>query len=62
MVPFHAAGLHEGAGDGATRYLGGDRVTRNGTIWVALPASNNTWNVNSPPEWTPSLWGAGSCN
>jgi hypothetical protein len=50
------------AWNGTTRYFGGDLVTRNGTTWVALPASNNTWNVNSPPEWTPSLWASGSCN
>ena len=48
--------------NGNTRYLGGDLVTRNGTVYVARPESNNTWNVNSPPEWTPSLWASGSCN
>jgi hypothetical protein len=35
---------------------------RNGTTYVATPASNTSWNENSPPEWTPSLWSvASSC-
>jgi chitodextrinase len=39
-----------------TRYMPGDTVMRNGTMYVATDASATAWNVNSPPEWTPSYW------
>jgi hypothetical protein len=46
-----------------TRYLPGDMVMRNGTMYVSTPQTANAWNVNSPPEWTPSYWSvATSCS
>jgi hypothetical protein len=44
-----------------TRYMPGDRVTRLGTLYVAKDISSSVWNVNSPPEWTPSYWAPASC-
>jgi hypothetical protein len=44
-----------------TRYLPGDRVTRLGKYYVALPISATAWNQNSPPEWTPSYWALTPC-
>ena len=49
------------AWNGTTRYKAGDRVTRNGVTYVATSLSSTAWNVNSPPEWTPSLWSKGGC-
>ncbi|MGZ5270450.1 MAG: hypothetical protein ACXWC6_07495 [Ramlibacter sp.] len=34
---------------------------RNGVLYVATALSATAWNENSPPEWTPSLWAATSC-
>ena len=34
----------------------GDTVLRNGTTYVATSLSSSVWNVNSPPEWTPTYW------
>ena len=59
--PAPAASCTAATWNGTTRYMGGDRVMRNGVLYVATTASNSTWNVNSPPEWTPSLWTKGSC-
>jgi len=39
----------------------GDKVLRLGTYYVALDISATQWNVNSPPEWTPSYWGTTTC-
>lgn len=48
--------------DSTVRYFPGDVVNRNGQLYVATDASADpTWNVNSPPEWTPSLWSSYSC-
>jgi photosystem II stability/assembly factor-like uncharacterized protein len=47
------------AWNSTTRYLAGNTVTRNGIMYVATPLSSTVWNVNSPPEWTPSLWTKG---
>jgi hypothetical protein len=41
--------------------MGGDRVLRNGTLYTATAQSDSVWNVNSPPEWTPSYWSATGC-
>ncbi|MFP2905148.1 hypothetical protein ACLESD_08845 [Pyxidicoccus sp. 3LFB2] len=50
------------AWNSSTRYMPGDIVTRNGQLYVATPASADpTWNLNSPPEWTPSLWSTYRC-
>lgn len=46
---------------GTTRYMPGDKVTRLGQYYVALPISATVWNLNSPPEWTPSYWGVTTC-
>jgi hypothetical protein len=47
------------AWNGTTRYMAGAVVVRYGVLYTATAASNSTWNVNSPPEWTPSLWTKG---
>lgn len=50
------------AWDANTRYFPGNIVNRNGQFYVATDASADpTWNVNSPPEWTPSLWSPYTC-
>jgi hypothetical protein len=46
---------------GTTRYMPGDKVTRLGIYYIALPISATVWNLNSPPEWTPSYWGVTTC-
>jgi photosystem II stability/assembly factor-like uncharacterized protein len=47
--------------DSTVRYMPGDRVTRLGSLYVAAGISSSVWNVNSPPEWTPSYWSLASC-
>lgn len=47
--------------NGTTRYMSGDKVTRLGKYYIALPVSNTVWNVNSPPEWTPTYWALTTC-
>jgi hypothetical protein len=50
------------AWNSSTRYMPGDVVSRNGQLYVATAASADpTWNVNSPPEQTPSLWSTYNC-
>jgi hypothetical protein len=44
------------------RYLPGERVWRNGELYVARRVSASVWNVNSPPEWTPSYWRPARCD
>jgi hypothetical protein len=41
--------------------MAGAKVLRNGVVYTATLASNSVWNVNSPPEWTPSLWSKTGC-
>jgi chitodextrinase len=38
------------------RYMPGDVVTRLGKAYTATQQSATSWNVDSPPEWTPNLW------
>jgi len=45
-----------------TRYMPGDIVNRNGTLYVASSTSASVWNVNSPPEWTPTYWAVYKCS
>ncbi len=40
----------------SARYMPGQRVWRNGSLFVATRLSASVWNVNSPPEWTPTYW------
>ncbi|HXD42283.1 MAG TPA: galactose oxidase-like domain-containing protein [Ramlibacter sp.] len=47
--------------DATIRYMPGNKVTRLGKFYVALPISATVWNVNSPPEWTPSYWAVTTC-
>jgi hypothetical protein len=47
--------------DSTIRYMPGDRVTRLGSLYVAKDISSSVWNVNSPPEWTPSYWSLATC-
>ena len=43
------------------RYMPGQVVRRQGTLYVATGVSASVWNVNSPPEWTPSYWVPATC-
>lgn len=43
------------------RYFPGERVWRNGDMYVATRLSASVWNVNSPPEWTPNYWVPARC-
>ncbi|NUO73024.1 MAG: hypothetical protein HOQ10_09950 [Frateuria sp.] len=43
------------------RYMGGAKVMRLGQAYTATTLSNSVWNVNSPPEWTPSYWSKATC-
>jgi hypothetical protein len=43
------------------RYMPGQVVRRQGTLYVATGVSASVWNVNSPPEWTPSYWVPAVC-
>lgn len=47
--------------DPSFRYMPGQKVSRNGTVYVATGLSASVWNVNSPPEWTPNYWMATNC-
>jgi hypothetical protein len=47
--------------DPNARYMPGQRVWHNGYLFVATPLSASVWNVNSPPEWTPSYWAPVRC-
>ena len=38
------------------------KLARNGQVYTATAVSATVWNVNSPPEWTPSYWTPASCN
>ncbi len=44
------------------RYWPGQRVWRNGEVYVATGVSASVWNVNSPPEWTPNYWVPAHCS
>lgn len=44
------------------RYWPGQRVWRNGEVYVATGLSASVWNVNSPPEWTPNYWAPANCS
>lgn len=61
-APTGAPSCTAPAWNGSTHYLPGDRVLRNGQLYVATPLSATSWNENSPPEWTPSLWSPASCS
>jgi hypothetical protein len=37
-------------------------VLRIGKLYAATQQSATSWNVNSPPEWTPSLWTVVGCS
>jgi hypothetical protein len=43
------------------RYFPGQSVWRQGKLYVATEESAHVWNVNSPPEWTPSYWVRARC-
>jgi hypothetical protein len=43
------------------RYLPGQAVWRNGSLYVATDVSSQVYNVNSPPEWTPNYWAPATC-
>ena len=43
------------------RYVGGEKVTRLGSYYIAKVVGASVWNVNSPPEWTSSYWGPTTC-
>lgn len=47
--------------DPEARYWPGERVWRKGEVYVATRLSASVWNVNSPPEWTPSYWAPAHC-
>lgn len=47
--------------DPQVRYLPGQAVWREGSLYVATRLSASVWNVNSPPEWTPSYWRPARC-
>lgn len=47
--------------DPQVRYLPGQAVWRDGSLYVATPLSASVWNVNSPPEWTPNYWLPARC-
>ena len=44
------------------RYMAGAKVMRLGQAYTATTLSNSVWNVNSPPEWTPSYWSKTACS
>lgn len=50
------------AWDANARYWPGQRVWRNGEVYVATGLSASVWNVNSPPEWTPNYWSPANCS
>ena len=60
-APSPAPSCSAPAWNGTTRYLPGNTVTRNGTLYVATALSASVWNVNSPPEWTPTYWTVTTC-
>jgi hypothetical protein len=43
------------------RYMPGQAVWRHGTLYLATRLSASVWNVNSPPEWTPTYWVPARC-
>jgi len=43
------------------RYMPGQLVRRQGNLYIATDVSAAVWNVNSPPEWTPSYWVPAVC-
>jgi hypothetical protein len=43
------------------RYVGGEKVTSGGSYYIAKVLGESVWNVNSPPEWTPSYWDPTAC-
>jgi hypothetical protein len=43
------------------RYMPGQTVWREGSLYVATGLSASVWNVNSPPEWTPNYWVPARC-
>jgi hypothetical protein len=55
------SGCRAPAWDPNARYMPGQRVWRNGYLFVATRLSASVWNVNSPPEWTPSYWVPAGC-
>lgn len=50
-----------GRWDPQVRYMPGDVVRRHGELFMARRISARVWNVNSPPEWTPSYWVPARC-
>lgn len=47
--------------DPQVRYMPGQAVWREGSLYVATALSASVWNVNSPPEWTPNYWVPARC-
>jgi hypothetical protein len=43
------------------RYMPGQAVWRNGSLYVATDVSSRVYNLNSPPEWTPNYWAPATC-
>jgi len=56
-----AAGCAAARWNPQRRYMPGQLVRRQGTLYVATGVSASVWNVNSPPEWTPSYWVPAVC-
>ena len=48
--------------DPNVRYMPGQVVRRQGNLYIATDVSAAVWNVNSPPEWTPSYWVPAVCS
>ncbi|HXE47233.1 MAG TPA: hypothetical protein VN663_02620 [Ramlibacter sp.] len=55
------SGCRAPAWDPNARYMPGQTVWHNGYLYVATGLSASVWNVNSPPEWTPSYWVPAAC-
>jgi hypothetical protein len=47
--------------DPRVRYMPGQVVWRQGSLWMAKGVSARVWNENSPPEWTPQYWTQAAC-
>jgi hypothetical protein len=47
--------------DPQARYMPGQVVWQDGSLYVATGVSAHVWNVNSPPVWTPSYWAQAVC-
>jgi roadblock/LC7 domain-containing protein len=60
-APAAASACSAPGWDANVGYMPGDTVSRNGLMYAATTVSASGWNVNSPPEWTPTYWSLTSC-